>query len=687
MITLTSLNAVFGLAIGVVVLWANPRRFSNQMFAVISAIMIARYSFIVAAMSAGARFAHDASADPVVWLRAVAAITAFAPWGSWLLVESLEKENAARRDTILRSLPLFAGCAVLAVLSYTDLFIPADSHADAQKRGIFYHVYNLSILSFYVWLIVATRRRLARQAGVRRLETLFVSLNLGVAAFLVTLMIILGSYLPRDIFRILSLLIVFFAYSLTAWAIAYYRVFDARHVFLGLAQRLGTIAVLAVGTLAILHLSAPWLTSPVNLAVGLLIFVPIAFWLDRKSRRWLRLDGEEDLRDFRSVVITIARLEPHPELLTAKFEALLCERCNTPFTALLFDHDATYTSGTIQLTKDRPGYSTLCETGWATPENLQRRRPNTGIDDLQSFLATHALALAVTAPRGTPNPSLILVASIKSNQSPFTYPEVQRLQNIAELMDNILTHARLTAQAALEAKMQHLALMSRGLAHDLKNLITPVSAFLVHTDGRFATNSPEGEVHTAAKRSVRLMTDYVREALFFSSRLSPRFEETNLAQLCTAAREASAARAAERSVKVAFQPIGSHSLTVDAVLVQRLIGNLINNAIDASPPGKTVTLQCAAVDPGRVRFEVIDRGCGIPPENLAHIFEPYFTTKQFGDEIRGFGLGLTICERIVNLHQGTILVKSEVDRGTCVTVELPSAPSAYIPRSETPAPA
>ena len=65
----------------------------------------------------------------------------------------------------------------------------------------------------------------------------------------------------------------------------------------------------------------------------------------------------------------------------------------------------------------------------------------------------------------------------------------------------------LTAQAALEAKLDHLALMSRGLAHDLKNLLTPISSFLVYTDSQYAPASEAGEVHAAAKRSVRLMTE------------------------------------------------------------------------------------------------------------------------------------------------------------------------------------
>ncbi len=84
-------------------------------------------------------------------------------------------------------------------------------------------------------------------------------------------------------------------------------------------------------------------------------------------------------------------------------------------------------------------------------------------------------------------------------------------------------------------------------------------------------------------------------------------------------------------------------------------------------------------EPGRagwVRLKVADEGCGIAPENLHRIFEPYFTTKEFGEDVRGFGLGLTICQKIVVEHGGTISVKSDVGKGTVFTVELPVAHSS-----------
>ncbi|MDY7039942.1 MAG: ATP-binding protein, partial [Chloroflexota bacterium] len=63
-----------------------------------------------------------------------------------------------------------------------------------------------------------------------------------------------------------------------------------------------------------------------------------------------------------------------------------------------------------------------------------------------------------------------------------------------------------------------------------------------------------------------------------------------------------------------------------------------------------------------------DTGCGIAPENLDKVFEPYFTTKPRGE---GTGLGLYVCRNIVTKHGGTIEVESEVDVGTTFTIGLP----------------
>lgn len=470
-------------------------------------------------------------------------------------------------------------------------------------------------------------------------------------------------------------------YAITAWAITFHRVFDARQVFLHLGQRLLLALALTAGILIVWQAGQFVLPPVVDLLVSVVICTPAAFWFDGKTQEWLGLSDEEVLRELRATTIDIARSQPNPDLLVGRFEALLCERFQTATSAFLCEPKKDAGSATLRLEPTRPGYADLCRIGWATPENLLRRRPSPAVDDLREFMEQHALGVIIAVPQGSPSPSAIVALGVKSNRWPFTFPEVRRLQSVAELMDSCLIHARLTAQAALEAKMEHLAMMSRGLAHDLKNLITPISSFLIHTDQKFADDSAEGEVHSAAKRSVRLMTEYVRNALFFSSRLSPRFEAVALEKVFQAAIDSTGARAQQRNVSISRELDPNLELTADPVLLQRLLGNLLSNALDACSPGGSISLRSLRPEPGWVRLEVSDNGCGIAPENLGRIFGPYFTTKNLGDDARGFGLGLTVCEKIVNLHQGRISVESQPGNGTRVMVDLPSAPSAFAPSS------
>jgi CheY-like chemotaxis protein len=110
----------------------------------------------------------------------------------------------------------------------------------------------------------------------------------------------------------------------------------------------------------------------------------------------------------------------------------------------------------------------------------------------------------------------------------------------------------------------------------------------------------------------------------------------------------------------------------DPYQLQQVFVNLITNAHQAlrnapSPQQVTLTTRC---DPTctRVTLEVTDTGPGMPPEIQAHIFEPFFTTKPPGV---GTGLGLPLCQRIIEGHGGTIRVTSQPGQGTTFRVELP----------------
>jgi signal transduction histidine kinase len=116
---------------------------------------------------------------------------------------------------------------------------------------------------------------------------------------------------------------------------------------------------------------------------------------------------------------------------------------------------------------------------------------------------------------------------------------------------------------------------------------------------------------------------------------------------------------------------------MDAVLIKRLVCNLLSNAIDASPAGSEVEARLTRLpktEPNRDwnRLQIIDHGEGISSENLQRVFTPYFTTKNTGDGKRGFGLGLAIARKIVHLHGGNLSISSKEKKGTTVQVDLPS---------------
>jgi two-component system, NtrC family, sensor kinase len=107
----------------------------------------------------------------------------------------------------------------------------------------------------------------------------------------------------------------------------------------------------------------------------------------------------------------------------------------------------------------------------------------------------------------------------------------------------------------------------------------------------------------------------------------------------------------------------------DGAPIEQVLLALMMNALDAMPQGGNlwVTTMLTRED-NAVRIVVRDDGCGIPPEILPRLFEPFLTTKETG---RGVGLGLAISRSILERHNGDIEVQSEIGRGTTFTVTLP----------------
>ena len=117
------------------------------------------------------------------------------------------------------------------------------------------------------------------------------------------------------------------------------------------------------------------------------------------------------------------------------------------------------------------------------------------------------------------------------------------------------------------------------------------------------------------------------------------------------------------------------NILADQARMEQVIANVISNAVKYNRPGGRVEVS-AFVEGDQVAVRVKDTGIGIPQEDIPRLFERFYRVdKARSRERGGTGLGLAIAKEIVEQHNGTIQVESQLDRGTAVTIRIPAAPA------------
>jgi len=217
-------------------------------------------------------------------------------------------------------------------------------------------------------------------------------------------------------------------------------------------------------------------------------------------------------------------------------------------------------------------------------------------------------------------------------------------------------------------------------AHELR---TPVASLLLSTDlmlegavGELSADQREivGTQREDLQRLERLMNDLLDTAKIGTREIHPRRERVGAGQLLHDVLPTLTTIAFEARVKFeADVPEDLPEVNADPTLIGRVLTNLITNAIRHTPAGGLVRLSADVVGEF-VRFEVRDNGAGIPPEYLSRIFERFVQVP--GATGGGAGLGLPIAKALVEAHQGTITVTSDVGIGSVFGFTIPLAPSA-----------
>jgi signal transduction histidine kinase len=134
----------------------------------------------------------------------------------------------------------------------------------------------------------------------------------------------------------------------------------------------------------------------------------------------------------------------------------------------------------------------------------------------------------------------------------------------------------------------------------------------------------------------------------------------------------SATRALTERHTITYTAPASLECEVDALRLEQVVSNLLDNALKYSPDGGAIEVVLAQPTPRSVEISVRDHGLGIPANKRGHIFERFYQAHQSGNR-SGMGLGLYVSRQIVELHGGDIRVDFPQDGGTRFSVRLPVA--------------
>ncbi len=237
----------------------------------------------------------------------------------------------------------------------------------------------------------------------------------------------------------------------------------------------------------------------------------------------------------------------------------------------------------------------------------------------------------------------------------------------------IKRNQEMESSLAQQEKMAALGVLSSGVAHEINNPLGVILGYAGHLEGKMDPADPNFRYIQDIRKESKRCKGIVQDLLSYARTPKPALEETDLNALLDQIADFAANHldlhhvALRRSLAPDLPRV-----LVDPDQMRQVAINLILNAGAAMESGGTITVGTSACAGGGVEIAIRDEGAGIAPENLEKIFEPFFTTKA-----RGTGLGLAITKRIVEQHFGSIMVESELGKGTTFTVRLPGGREAF----------
>jgi len=254
----------------------------------------------------------------------------------------------------------------------------------------------------------------------------------------------------------------------------------------------------------------------------------------------------------------------------------------------------------------------------------------------------------------------------------FFVPLKNRIQKIIERIfykqshiETIYENEKLKQEIISSEKLKAISTLASGMAHEIKNPLTAIKTFTEYLPDK--KNDPEflENFSRIVSKEVDRIDELVHQLLDFAKPSPLSRKPTDINQLLNDTLNFLSSRLVKNNISVKREFATSNTtLNIDPNQFRQALLNIFLNAIDAMPNGGTMTIKTQSND-DTFTISILDTGPGIPPKDLPHIFDPFFSKKDGGT-----GLGLSITQGIIKEHNGKIDVQTKFNAGTRFIIQL-----------------
>jgi len=217
-------------------------------------------------------------------------------------------------------------------------------------------------------------------------------------------------------------------------------------------------------------------------------------------------------------------------------------------------------------------------------------------------------------------------------------------------------------------RLASLGRLAAGIAHEIRNPLSSIKGFATYFRERYREVPEDQKTAEIMVQEVERLNRVIGQLLEFARPPKINKKPTSMQTVIQHSLTMIQRQAQEKNIGITTNLSPEiKDVSLDADRINQVLLNLYLNSIEAMEHGGTLSVELSWDDDSqRAKIAVSDTGVGINKEDLVHVFDPYFTTKQSGT-----GLGLAIVHRVIESHDGEVRVESEPGKGTTVTIFLP----------------